>query len=304
MPETKTTGDDVIEDILTAPRQEQAVATVERPGELAASSAQPGVVASAILELAKDPSFDVEKLRALKDMQNEMEDRDAVRSFRRDMALAQAECQAVVRRNEAKMITKDGENKGSWTFADLNDIDIMLRPIRTKYGFSITHDRKRTEGGLECISTLHHRDGHSITASFPLALDAGAGKNNLQAAGSTDSYGRKYNTLGFFDVVRKGQDNDGAAMSGGETLRGLPGDEGMKKAARLKELADESGILAHAENQLDRQAATAGWLADGVLSYTISSWRDIRQEDYNRVVRLLRIEGDKYKARMEREAKI
>jgi len=290
---------------LLAPLQEaQDVAVREESHPVATIRGEGETIRSAILELARDATFDVEKLKALTEMQERAEDRQAQRLFAIDMAAAQSECQAVVRRHEAKMITKEGENKGSWTFADLNDIDEMLRPIRTKYGFSVTHDRRpRTGdgGGLEVISTLLHRGGHSITASFPLALDSGAGKNNLQAAGSTDSYGRKYNVLGFFDVIRKNDDNDGADAG----LKPLSNDaEGRKKAERIRVLVQQAAIGEGLPKEKRAEAIKNWFKTDARLDYEIGNYLDLRTEDFSKAVRLLLLEVQVQEARARKEGKI
>lgn len=171
-------------------------------------------MATAAIEMSRRPSgeIDVEAVREIRGMAKELRDEGRLQWFARDMSSAQAEMQPVVRASEVNL----GAGKGSYKHASLDDIDEMLRPIRTKYGFSITSDRiprPGDGGGFVIISTLWHRSGHSITASFPLPLDSGPGRNNLQAAGSTDSYGRKYNALALFDIVRKNQDDDGKGGS-------------------------------------------------------------------------------------------
>ena len=42
-----------------------------------------------------------------------------------------------------------------------------------------------------------------------LALDAGPGRNNLQAMGSSLSYGKRYCTEMLLNIVREGEDDDG-----------------------------------------------------------------------------------------------
>lgn len=295
-------------DMLPDTRAEQTVATVQRGGATSVVSVADGAiewgsVLTAMLEKCSDPQFDEKKLVVMKDVVREWRQDDAKQWFARDLSGAQAECKAVIRASEVKLITKEKEDKGSYKFASESEIDDMLRPIETKFGFSITHDRVPRSGdggGLVVKSTLWHRSGHSITAEFPLALDSGAGKNNLQAAGSTDSYGRKYNKLGFFDIVRKGQDDDGAA---GGVMPLSTDAEGRKKAERLRQLVEEAGVGADTQAPLDKRAAILGWFHER-LDYQVTNYLDIRQEDYQRLVRLLRIEKQAKDARDRKEADI
>jgi ERF superfamily len=243
-------------------------------------------MATAAIEMSRRKSgeIDVEALREIRGMAKELRDEARLQWFSRDMAAAQAEMQPVVKNAEVKL----GEGKGGYKYADLAAIDDMLRPIRTKYGFSITSDREPRQGdggGFVIKSTLHHRSGHYITASFPLPLDSGPGRNNLQASGSTDSYGRKYNALAFFDIVRKNADDDGVA-GGGNPI-------GNDQAARLVQLVKEAGI-APGPSDVERRAQTKAWFAE-TLSYEVTAFTQIRQEDYARLARMLKSLADKAK---------
>jgi hypothetical protein len=192
-------------------REETPVAPLspdDASGEIAVKMA----MAAIEMSRRKSGEIDVEAVREIRGMAKELRDEARLQWFARDMSAAQSEMQPVVRASEVNL----GPGKGSYKHAALEDLDEMLRPIRTKYGFSITADRiprPGDGGGFIIISTLWHRSGHSITASFPLPLDSGPGRNNLQAAGSTDSYGRKYNALALFDIVRKNEDDDGKGGS-------------------------------------------------------------------------------------------
>lgn len=267
---------------IDVPTQEQSLVTLPTPAQAPAmpSSVNTGALLAAIVDKACDPNMDKDKFLVLKDAVKEFAAVEAERAFNWDMSLAQAEMQAVVRSSEVKLI-RDGKDLGSYNYASLDAIDLMLRPIRTKYGFSITHDRKPRQGdggGFEVISTLRHRGGHSITASFPLALDSGPGRSNAQAAGSTDSYGRKYNILGFFDVVRKNDDNDGIG-DGGQPIT-------FDEAAEIKKLVDEAGI-GEGMDADERKVAIVEWFNDR-LGYALpKGYVSIRQEDRVRICRTL-----------------
>jgi len=279
MSETK----EAVEIIETTIVEERAVAIREEGAII-----QINPVADRIFELARDPSLDEAKLQALVGMQNAMADREARRLFNQDMALAQSECQAVVRAAVVKL-SKPGEaDKGGYKYAALEDIDEMLRPIMTKYGFSVTYDRVPRQGdggGFVITGTLRHRGGHEITGSFALPLDSGPGRNNLQAAGSTDSYGRKYVLMGFFNIVRKNADDDGFAAGAVPVSR--------DQAARLVQLVDEAKIATGADEK-ERKATVKRWFQLN-LSYEINAYTEVRQEDYARIARLLKSLADQAK---------
>ena len=291
---SQTKEGDLLEGVVEPAATNAVVAHTDRPpvvGEPASVAVQ---AAMAMIELSKrDGHIDIETLRELRTMAKEVRDEETIQWFARDMAAAQAEMQPVVRAAEVKL----GENKGSYKYAALEHIDEMLRPIMTKYGFSVTYDRAprgQDGGGYVVTGTLWHRSGHHMTASFALSLDSGPGRSNAQAAGSTDAYGRKYILLGFFNIVRKNEDDDGVG-AGGNPI-------GRDQAARLVQLVNEAGI-APGPTDADRKAQLKAWFGE-TLSYEISAFTQIRQEDYARLARLLKSLADKAKDAAEQEMKV
>ena len=166
---------------------------------------QPQTLLAAIVAMAKDPSVDVQKLDALLAMQERLEARQAEAEFNTALRDAQAIMPRVKKNG-----TIDLGGKGSIPFATWEDVDTVLRPIMVQHGFSISFDTTARDGGGAGISaTLRHAAGHAKTVSIPLPLDSGPGRNNLQAMGSTLSYGKRYLAEMLFNIVRTGQDDDG-----------------------------------------------------------------------------------------------
>ena len=90
-----------------------------------------------------------------------------------------------------------------------------MRPLLTKYGFSVSYTtapRQGEGGGIRVIGTLLHRGGHSKSAEIPLALDSSGGKNNIQGMGSTFSYGRRYTLVMLLNLIT--DDDDDGVMGG------------------------------------------------------------------------------------------
>lgn len=206
------------------------------PSSTVATQETPGALLNAIVGLAKDPEFDVAKLQELMRMQERLEDRQAERSFARALAEAQAEIPQVSRLGTVDLskagTTPEPGRKSSYNFTRMEDIDLVLRPIMFRHGFSIHFDRTQREGGgLVVTGTLSHVDGHSKSTSFPLPLDTGPGRNNLQAAGSADSYAQRYIIEGFFHIVRKGKDDDGVSAG----IKYITEEQADQLVARLKE---------------------------------------------------------------------
>ena len=102
-------------------------------------------------------------------------------------------------------------------------------------GFTLSFDSTAKEGGgLIVTGELMHRSGHVRTAMIPLALDTGPGRNNLQAMGSTLSYGKRYCAEMLLNIVREGDDDDGVK---GGTVFVTP-----EQIAELEGLIAQTGV--------------------------------------------------------------
>jgi len=63
------------------------------------------------------------------------------------------------------------------------------------------------------VAVLAHAAGHQKVSRMQLPADTGAGRNALQALGSSLSYAKRYLTCDIFNIVTVGQDNDGTSIS-------------------------------------------------------------------------------------------
>ena len=174
----------------------------------------PANLLSAIVTMAKDPAVDVAKLSALLEMQERMEVRQAEREFAAAFGRLSAVLPRVKKSGTIDLGTdkQSGKARGSIPFARWEDMDTIIRPLMAKEGFALSFDsapRTAEGGGLIVTGTLMHRDGHHRTASIPLALDTGPGRNNLQAMGSSLSYGKRYTAEMLLNIIREGEDDDG-----------------------------------------------------------------------------------------------
>lgn len=156
-----------------------------------------------------DPQIDVTKLQALLDMQKQVVADEAKRVFQVALHSAQREMPRV-----SKLGTID-TGKGIMKFARWQDVDTVLRPVMERHGFALSFTSAPREGGGAMVkATLQHLLGHEMTAEMSLPLDTGPGRNNLQALGSTLSYGKRYLAEMLFNIVRADEDNDGAGHTG------------------------------------------------------------------------------------------
>lgn len=216
------------------------------PGELQRETTRE--VLDTIIRASRDQSVDVAKLKDLLDLQERLLADQRRTSFMAAMAELQAELPQITKAGTIQ--DRDGAVRNK--YAKLEDIDVAIRPLCAKHGFSFSVDSEPVQGGVSFTCRMAHRDGHSETRRLVLPLDQGAGRNAVQSMGSTVSYARRYLLGMHLNLVTRDEDDDGkggaAAVSG-------------EQAANLRALIDETG--ANEERFLKWAGATS---VEGVLA--------------------------------------
>jgi len=164
-----------------------------------------------IAQALTNKDIDEHKLEVLLRLQRDVRADEAKERFFQAMFRVQAKLKPLVREGSVDL-TKRGETPGSgggYKFLRREDLDKVLRPLMEEEGFSISYTQRRTEQGLVITGELFHVSGHSRTSEITLPPDTGAGRNPLQAIGSSISYAERYLAEMLFNIVRKGDDDDG-----------------------------------------------------------------------------------------------
>lgn len=164
----------------------------------------------AVMDIARDPTFDAAKLHALLDFQQRLDARAREAAFNEAMARMQPLLPTIDKKGKINIV-KNGELIQSTPYARYEDIDKAIRPLMMEEGFSFsfTSAPPTADGKLIITATLRHRDGHGVSATVPLALESSGSKNNTQAMGSTISYGKRYLVCMLLNIVTEGEDIDG-----------------------------------------------------------------------------------------------
>lgn len=136
-----------------------------------------------------------------------------VREEERKAAFADALC---VLQAECPQIEKNGiiYNKDKVTvrsrYSLIEDIDLEIRPLLQKHGFSVSYNEESATGDNYRISCkLLHRDGHSETKYITLPLDKNEYRTRMQDRKSTESFAHRNLLLMHLNIISKGEDNDG-----------------------------------------------------------------------------------------------
>jgi len=199
----------------------------------------------AIIErVASDPHADVEKLERMLSLQERIMTKQSEIDFTEALARMKPKLPKVEKKGMIKFTDKNGVERNT-PHARYEDIQEAIDPHLATEGFTISFDTTAAPNSMPIIScTLAHKGGHSKTISMPLPLDTSGSKNNLQAMGSTISYGKRYLVGMMFDLVIKGEDDDaqGGAITDAQAKEIKDGlkETGLDTVKFLKTLKAES----------------------------------------------------------------
>lgn len=161
-----------------------------------------------LAQVCSNPEIDPDRLDKFMALYERQRAWEAEVAFAEAMSACKAELPAVVR-----------DKKNTHTnsrYASLEAVAERIDPVISKHGFSISfnQDKSQLPDHILLVATVTHKAGHSRVHSLDLPLDSAGAKGNtnktdIQAMGSTVSYGRRYLKLMIFDVSVADQDNDG-----------------------------------------------------------------------------------------------
>lgn len=183
----------------------------EVPSQMQVHQAQePQSTASALLSMiervAINPDADIEKMERLMAMAERVQNREAEVAFNTDFALMQSDLPEIDKDGQIKV---GGEVRSS--YARLEDINEAIKPVLRQYGFAISFRVNTDSNKIEVVAVLSHRRGHSISTTMVLPPDKSGSKYDIQALGSSVSYGRRYTLCSLLNISAHGEDDNGEA---------------------------------------------------------------------------------------------
>jgi hypothetical protein len=233
------------------------IATTAAPAPTALAPVPVDRVLSAIIAAAADPNVEVAKMRELLGLQKELMAMQAEQQFNEAFHRVSLELPRIKKNGAVEY-----KGKEAFRFATWDAIDAVVRPILQREGFNLSFDTVPAGNTLTITGTLSHIAGHKRTASITLAHDASGGKNVIQAAGSTFSYGRRYTAIALLNLTTEDADDDGVAggrryigQEQADELRGLLRETGRQEGPFLDRL------FAGAVRSLEEIEEGTGYLA-------------------------------------------
>lgn len=221
-------------------------------------------MASMFMKMAMNPECDVDKLEKLMALYERDEARKAQVSFNSDFAAMQSDITTVSKNSKVDYQTAKGRT--FYSFASLEDIVDMVRPVLQKHGFAVSFN-VNTSNGVNVQCSLMHKKGHSIETSMQVRADNSGGKNDVQALGSSISYAKRYTLSSLLNIATR--DDDDAQAAAQKDSRVITAGQSKTLEAKFSQLTDE------------RQDSFIAWLQD---RFKVDSIPEVRASDFNAVV--------------------
>ncbi len=166
-------------------------------------------IISVIERAALNPDVDIDKMERLLEMQERIIARDAEAAFNVALAEMQPNLPAIEQKGKAHQNVK---------YAKWEDIQKEITPVLAQYGFALSFKTDVHDTNIIVTAILRHRGGHSDQTSLPLPSDTSGSKNNVQAVGSSVSYGKRYTATALLNLNVAGEDDDGNLAGAGELI--------------------------------------------------------------------------------------
>lgn len=187
----------------SATKQPELIRDLETvtPGTNLPATAQPPSDMMLVIErVASNPDADIAKLERLIELKRTIDADHARAEFNAAFAVMQPKIPVIIERG----------NTDKGTYAELEDIVEVIRPILAEYGFALNHKTEwPSPTQVRVVGILRHRGGHQEISEFLSAGDTSGSKNAIQALGSANAYGRRYTTKDLLNIVSRREDDDG-----------------------------------------------------------------------------------------------
>lgn len=208
------------------------LATVERD-QSPTVIGESATILSVIQRAAADPQCDIEKMERLMAMHERMQAKSAEQAF--NTAMAQMQCEIpTVGEGAVNTHTKN-------TYATLDDINYVLKPIMQRHGFAVTFKVEHTGAGISITGILMHCAGHREQTTMLLPLDTGPGRNAVQAVGSSTTYGKRYVMCALLNITTgDARDDDGVGAQA--ESNGMRDQVRADILERVAEACDQEGL--------------------------------------------------------------
>lgn len=182
-------------------------------------------ILTVIERCALNPAVDPAKMSQLFDLQERMMDKQAYIEYIRAFAQMQP---------NLPPIPAMGEGHNSAKFAKKEDMNHLVNPVLSQYGFALSFRNTQENGSIKTVATLMHNGGHSESTEVILKDDSSGSKNAVQAVGSSMSYGERYTMKAILNLTIIKDPTDDDAKTATSSKSGNKSANTDKFAAKVK----------------------------------------------------------------------
>lgn len=203
----------------------------------------------AIIERAAlNPEVDAAKMDQLFALQEKILARNARTAYFRALAEMAGSMPAVA---------ELGTGHNSTKYAKWEHIQAKITPVLGQHGFALSFRTKVEDKAIRITAILAHREGHTEENELLLPADKSGSKNDVQAVGSSITYGFRYTACALLNIQTGVVDDDGQA-AGGEPSMFLTDAQIDELEKLIKDTkADRQKFLTHMkEEKLDQMPAS------------------------------------------------
>ena len=166
-------------------------------------------------------------MQALREIMKDIRQERREEAFTRDFIALQAELPEIDKDGRIVIDPKEtarNQKRQVTPFSTFENIHRVSMPILRRHNLSMWHEVQPGAGGVGVVvhSFLKHTRGHQTTSAIPLVLDTTGSKNNNQGAGSSISYGKRYNTIALLNIISKAPDDRDRRRSRRRSRRATP----------------------------------------------------------------------------------
>lgn len=166
---------------------------------------------TSIVAASRDPDVRPEKMTAMADLALKLQAHEQKQEFNKDLNAAIMEMPVITKGGRIEIKDKNsGQVIQSTPFAKFEDLDRVVKPIANRHNIAYSFDAGGDEKRLMVKIIARHANGWvEESSAMPLPLETSGSKNNVQGAGSSNTYGKRYVMCNFFAISTEGEDDDG-----------------------------------------------------------------------------------------------
>lgn len=186
------------------PKTHELQVTRHEPRQL-----MPPINLESLIEKAVDSKAAVDVIKEMFTMQKAMQADAAKRAYDDDMSAFQAECPPI----HKDKVVSNSAGRRMYGYAPIEAIEIQIRPLLRRYGFSHTFDvdTSAPQGWIHSICRVKHREGHMETSVGKFPLTKGTDLMSApQIYAATETFAKRRALMNAYGLVVIGEDIDGS----------------------------------------------------------------------------------------------